>query len=122
MRYMYLEDVVTVSFWLHQTLTKKYRISLYNMVMDNHDNRSRYYSTKDDDEIVSGDWIAWLIVPPLIGAVTLVLGSIFGFMSICRWPVLAAPDVQVQVSHGPTRESAWGFHCAKGGASTAHCI
>lgn len=78
------------------------RIALSNSIDDVND------STYDDDRW--DDWsdtILWFALPPLVCAITLVLGALFGFTSLCSWkdgrpPVVSSLPV-THVSSGAPR-------------------
>ncbi|CAN0101075.1 unnamed protein product [Ectocarpus fasciculatus] len=76
-------------------------ISIYNHLQDLADSDDYYSYYSDDDYENWEEWsnaILWFCLPPLLGAITLGLGAVFSFTSLCFWKDAASPAAAMSVA------------------------
>ncbi|CAM9700115.1 unnamed protein product [Ectocarpus sp. 12 AP-2014] len=68
-------------------------IAIYNSLQDLVDDSDDYYNYYNDDDEWE-DWknaILWFALPPFLGALSLGLGALFSFASLCFWKDAGSP-------------------------------
>ncbi|CAN0126047.1 unnamed protein product [Ectocarpus sp. 4 AP-2014] len=83
-------------------------IAIYNNLQDLIDDSDDYYNYDDDYYNNDDDWedwknaILWFALPPFLGAITLGLGAVFSFTSLCFWKDAgSAAAMAVTTAHVP---------------------